>query len=453
VTVFCLGRFGALCPTPLVPLNADPADGPPAVPFAIAPDGVSLWASTALSPFLTDEQEALLGCGPFYSTNCDLQGVDLMNAEATAIMQSWPGMEGTFFDWNTTDRRVAQPGTVGFRGGPVCTRVHDGEVVILPGCRGPGDRGYDRRVDGSNTGQRHPFTGQRFRSEMATLSWNALVGFVANATPVDPANPTIEEFDSRHPFRRGACSFAQPYWCTTVRGIFSVTGVQRDSLRAAGNGRFGRRDFTWSGGSDLVLRYEKRNVLGTSVDFAEDLTKTNWGFEFTWIEGTPFANNDEFDGLSDADTYNLTVSVDRPTFVNFLNANRTFFFNSQWFFQYVDGFRKGFTSTGPWNVLMTFTVQSGYFQDRLLPSITFVYDLQSNSGAVLPELTYLFSANFSATFGVALFNGRFEEKTTPIVPVILPERVGEGAYKSHVENALAVVRERDEVFLRLRYTF
>ncbi len=30
---------------------------------------------------------------------------------------------------------------------------------------------------------------------------------------------------------------------------------------------------------------------------------------------------------------------------------------------------------------------------------------------------------------------------------------GEGAYHSYVENGLSPVRDRDELFLRLRYTF
>ncbi len=32
-------------------------------------------------------------------------------------------------------------------------------------------------------------------------------------------------------------------------------------------------------------------------------------------------------------------------------------------------------------------------------------------------------------------------------------RVGEHAYRDATENAIAPVRDRDEVFLRLRYTF
>jgi hypothetical protein len=139
--------------------------------------------------------------------------------------------------------------------------------------------------------------------------------------------------------------------------------------------------------------------------------------------------------------------------VNFLNANRTFFVNSQVFIQYVDGYRKSFPSNGPWNFLATLTVATGYFQDRLLPTATFVYDKRSNSGALLPQLTYRFTENFSATFGVAGFWGRVERKTMSLVPPASGNRVTPSAYFDYVENGLSVVRDRDEAYLRIKYTF
>jgi hypothetical protein len=70
------------------------------------------------------------GCGAYYSTSCDRQGIDLMNAEASALFQSFPGFDGspigTFF---ASDKRVQQPGTVGFQGGPVCTRFERGKAT------------------------------------------------------------------------------------------------------------------------------------------------------------------------------------------------------------------------------------------------------------------------------------------------------------------------------------
>ena len=44
-----------------------------------------------------------------------------------------------------------------------------------------------------------------------------------------------------------------------------------------------RRTFTWHSGGEILLEFEKRNVLGASMDFAEDITAANFNFEFTWI--------------------------------------------------------------------------------------------------------------------------------------------------------------------------
>ena len=36
-----------------------------------------------MSWYLTDEQEALLGCGAFFLTDCDVHGIDVFNSEAS----------------------------------------------------------------------------------------------------------------------------------------------------------------------------------------------------------------------------------------------------------------------------------------------------------------------------------------------------------------------------------
>jgi len=449
---FAQAVYLALASTAFNPirLNVDANDGP----FTIF---------NGLSASLTDQQEALLGCGRFFGTDCDNQGIDLLNAEASALIQSFVGFAGTGGPgWFTTDPTRAQPGTVGFQGGPVCTRFAGERQIILPGCRGPGDPGYDPAIDGTNTGLlmsnaniagNSPFPAQQFRSEMAALSFNYQNLLVAFSTPVVPGAPQVNEFDSANPLRTNGCSFAAPQFCSNVQAIYSVVGLQTRGVRAGGNAQYGRLDFNWHGGSPSLLRYDKRNVLGFSMDFAEDVTATNWSFETTWIAQTPYFDAAQTKGWSNVDEWNLTISVDRPTFINFLNPGRTFFFNSQWFFQWIDGHRKSLHANGPFNVLATFTIQTGYFQDRLLPGITFVYDFESNSGAILPELQYRFTESFSMTVGAAGFWGRFQSKQYPITPSSLENHVGDGSYRAWVENGIAPVRDKDEVFFKLRYTF
>jgi hypothetical protein len=108
-----------------------------------------------LDRVLTTEQEALLGCGAFYLTDCDSNGIDLANAAGDALLQSFTWFEGTLFDpnWDAADPTLPQPGTVdaafndgpgggvdapfskpgGLETGPVGHRFENGQSYILPG--------------------------------------------------------------------------------------------------------------------------------------------------------------------------------------------------------------------------------------------------------------------------------------------------------------------------------
>jgi len=453
-----------------------------------------LFPFARLSRHLSDEQQALLGCGALWGQDaddgCHSDGIDLMNAEASALTSAWitqPGVQGTDY----TSLTGPAPGTVGWyaqNGRFNCQRfVEDIGLVTLPGCRAPSEPGYDVAIDGdpddigvNNFGADpsffdcslvdtgwcdvgHPITGERFFSVMDAFSWNfqmLLVVFTAiGATGQDGIAGTdddfldINVFDPADPAATDKCSWVAPQWCSNVSALLSVMGRRRNTVEAGGSARYGRQDFVWHGGSSNRLKYDKRNVLGFSMDFAEDRTKTNWSVEATWIHDLTVADNDTLDGVTDIDQYNLTVSVDRPTFVNFLNQGRTIFINSQWFFRFEDGFEQSHPRNGPFNVLFTLTAFTGFYQDRLNPSFTHVYDFMSESGAVLPSINYRFSESFSVEFGLAFFYGKWQSTRMPLVPVSLGNQAGSGAYRSFSERGLAVVRDRDEAFLRIRKTF
>jgi hypothetical protein len=313
-------------------------------------------------------------------------------------------------------------------------------------------------------------TAQMFQNELASVSWNMLMFLAISSCDIREVdlngfsrsgrdgNPSISDdpecYNPKTPYSTDRCSFNAPQFCRNVKGFFEAAGVERNTVRAGGNPRYGRRTFIWQSGGEAVLRYERRNVLGFATDFAEDSTKTNWGLEFTYINGTPYIDNNSYVGVTDSDTYNLTVSVDRPTFIHFLNPNRTFFFNSQWFFNYVPKYNSGFATNGPVNVLFTFTMFTGYYQDRLMPQFVTVYDFLSQSGGLLPSLQYRFTDSFSTTIGLMWFFGRTQLVDMPVrglSPAV--NRAGSDAYQNGVDNFLSIVRKRDEVFMRLRWTF
>jgi hypothetical protein len=357
-------------------------------------------------------------------------------------------------------------------GGPVATRFVNGKLVQIPGARGPASSAYNLLQDGctgttdangnpipgcqlSNLGAGartlvNPVTGQRFQNELAALSYNFMILLYA----LGSINPNQSGCFTPTPGPAMVPTVDQLIRCQFVTAIFGVAGTQRPELQAGGNGQFGRRDFIWSSGSEIELQYQKRNVLGFSTDFAEDKTKTNWSMEFTWFANEAFGNTTVPRGFSNMDTLNLTLSVDRPTFINFLNQSRTFFFNTQWFINYLPEYKGNgtFDQNGPVNFLGTFSVFTGYFQDRLLPGVTAVYDVNSASGAVIGNVTYRFSEVFSATVGIANFWGTPGENRIPIRQALLGNNGGDFMNRTRFDG-LTALAERDELYLQLRYTF
>lgn len=417
-------------------LNKNEGDGP----FSPVDDPIPfVFTGSALTTYLTREQQALLGCGPFYGTSCDLGGIDLFNAEASVLLQSFPQFEP---------------------GGPVATRYVDGRAIRLPGARTIFDPDWSPSVDGcpgspavinaARAAQGLPpiaagacaAAGNNlvqfgFTSEMAALSSNFLTIIAAFGSKDD-----------------AGCDITNPITCTFVRGMFQAAGAQRPEAIAGGNGRYGRRDFVWNSGGEAVIKYRQRNVLGFSTDFAEDVTKTNWSAELTWVRKDAFDNTMSAQGFSFSDVYNLTLSVDRPTFINFLNPGRTILFNMQWFFGYIADYQgQGrFAANGPFNQLGTLTMATGYFQDRLLPSLTLVHDIGSNSGAVLAQMIYRFTESFSAMIGFSNFYGTPQWGNLPLTQLGVQNNGGDFIERFRFQG-LSPIAERDEIFVSLRYTF
>jgi hypothetical protein len=309
---------------------------------------------------------------------------------------------------------------------------------------------YDITVDGSVGAAVHPFTGQVWAGEQAIASWNFLM-LTAGLGAQDGAVSRYT-LDRNQPLAIGRCSFRQPQYCSFVSGLAAQARNTHSSIKAGGNGKFGRRNLVWQSVGDLALRYEKRNILGFSTDFAEDTTKSSWGVEFTHVNDTLVADNGSIDGLREIDEYNLTVSVDRPTFINFLNANRTFFINSQIFMSYLRGYEKTMLRDGPYTALILLNANTGYFQDRFLVSSALVYDIRSNSGAFLPSVQYRFTENFSLTMGAAVLSGHWERREMGINQFSAQSDVNLND-NVYVENGISPARDLDNFFLRVRYTY
>ncbi|NRA01792.1 MAG: hypothetical protein HRU00_04235, partial [Myxococcales bacterium] len=243
-----------------------------------------------------------------------------------------------------------------------------------------------------------------------------------------------------------------PIFCSSLVGLMSATGRTYAFKEAGGNGLVGRRSFQWHGGSQLGIFYQKRNVFGLGLDFAEDTTKSSWGLEFSWSKDSIVSNVKEPIGYNLADEYVLTVSVDRPTFINFLNPNRTFFINFQFFLNWLSSYDKEANfGARPYQLdgLVTLTFFTGYFQDRLNPRVTMIWFPMSGTYGMLTGVGYRWNERFSTSLGLNYFWGRknlargnyFQFlRTTPYE-------------KSEVFRGTGAVQNRDVATMTFRYTW
>ncbi len=250
-----------------------------------------------------------------------------------------------------------------------------------------------------------------------------------------------------------------PVFCRGVSGILGATNQTLPVRRAGGDGRYGRRDFLWQGGRQVAFNYQKRNVFGFGLDFAEDTTKTSWGVEFSWMANRLIPNNTEYSGLSQSDELVLSVSVDRPTFFNYLNPNRSFFMNLQMFLRYLpdyEGGRGNFDGNYGFagasvsgNVAFTFF--TGYFQDRLAPRVTILYAPWESQGALITGLSYRWNDAFSTSLGWTQFFGHVYKQQGAYFPIAQYGSVAD--YTSPVLRGVAPVLYRDQAEVRIRYTW
>ena len=250
-----------------------------------------------------------------------------------------------------------------------------------------------------------------------------------------------------------------PVFCRSASALLGATGQTLPFKRAGGDGSFGRRDFLWHGGRQLALRYQKLNVLGFGLDFAEDFTKTSWGIEFSWTSDKLIGNTRTFSGLSDVDDMVLSISIDRPTFFNFVNPNRSFFLNFQFFMRYIRGFDGSSSdhdgnvgsAEGPFSGLVTFTFFTGYFQDRLAPRTTLVWDPTTNNGGILWGLSYRWSGNFTTSLSANHFFGHPAKVQRADFPAVL---FGDNKLNGEaLVRGLAAVRSEDSFALTVRYSW
>ncbi len=186
------------------------------------------------------------------------------------------------------------------------------------------------------------------------------------------------------------------------------------------------------------IHFPRVLLVGTSADFYIDYIKSAFRVEFAWTEGEEFADTSQSRLFSESDVLRWVVGWDRPTYIRFLNPNRTFLLSAQIFGQHLLDHERfmnpanasriaagvaqiqtapaasvvnptgGMIGFQDWdhNFIGTFLIQGFYANDRIQPRLITAYDVRAKAGVVGPAVDWLINDNWRLTFGANIKFGR-----------------------------------------------
>lgn len=221
---------------------------------------------------------------------------------------------------------------------------------------------------------------------------------------------------------------------------------------------FYRQGSTFGGAVSVI--YEKVNTTGLAVDYFEPRSGIVFRVEssYTWDE--PVQNQRRPDWLDHSDVMRFSIGMDRPTFIKFLNPNRTFFlstqiFNTTYLDHEGDGDEGFVTPRDNW--ILTLFAQTHYLRDQVIPQAFFVWEAQTGSFVSGASVEWLITNRWSAEVGTNVIWGGRMRQNHDVGPFTSFTLDGDFSQKQSVlgyaSEGIGALRDNDEVFVRLRYQF
>jgi hypothetical protein len=157
------------------------------------------------------------------------------------------------------------------------------------------------------------------------------------------------------------------------------------------------------------IHFPRVNLVGASADLYVEAMKSSIRIEVAHTTGEEFPNTLRPELFSESDVLRWVIGIDRPTFIRFLNPNRSFLFSLQLFGQHLLDHELITTPAGKagmpdWddNIFATLLIQGGYFSDRLTPTLLTAYDSKAHALVVGPSISWLFSDHWDIVLGANL---------------------------------------------------
>lgn len=217
-------------------------------------------------------------------------------------------------------------------------------------------------------------------------------------------------------------------------------------------------------GGQTSQEYKQAHTLGLAMDYFESWSGVVMRIESSWTFDELVNNTRSADWTDTSDVMRFSLGFDRPTFIPFLNKDRTFFLSMQifdtWYWDH-----EGDKNTGYFvdehNWITTFFFVGNYMRDTLKPTGFYVWEEYSNSHVAGLNLEWLIDNHWSVKGGFHIIWEGDDNTTHDTGPFSNFMTIGQnGRQYPYVNGSLGPgrqgiggLRNYDEVFFELKYQF
>ena len=222
-------------------------------------------------------------------------------------------------------------------------------------------------------------------------------------------------------------------------------------------------------GGQTDIQYKQSHTTGLSIDYFEPWSGIVFRIESSITLDELVNNTRKANWVDESDVMRWSIGLDRPTFIPFLNKDRTFFLSMQifdtWYIDHEGDKNTGFLNDEH-NFITTFFFIGNYMRDTLKPVGFLVWEEQSNAWTAGLNLEWLMDNHWSMKIGMhTLWGGtdNYTHDTGPFQSFInggngnartpFPTSTYNQASLGVAGEGIGALRDNDEVFLQLKYQF
>jgi len=219
-------------------------------------------------------------------------------------------------------------------------------------------------------------------------------------------------------------------------------------------------------GGQTDIQYDRSQTLGLSFDYFESFTGTVFRVESSVTIDELVNNTRKANWVDESEVMRWSVGIDRPTWIKWLNKDRTFFLSTQvfdtWYLDHEGDKHTGFY-TDEHNFIWTFFFIGNYMRDRVTPLGFLVWEEASNSWVAGFNTEWKMDNHWSVKGGLHTIwggNENFRHDSGPFSTFVVPfsatgvaDNYAQQSVFGAAHEGIGALRNNDELFLQLKYQF